>query len=99
MAEEIQFDENRNIIEPGTVSDDSLDEEEVIVTDANGVALQDGDSIIAIKWLPVKWWTDIKKWEKFTNIRLTDDPSHISVNTKKNGKMFLKVEFFKLCPK
>gem|GEM_PF-4820148 len=49
MAEEIQFDENRNIIEPGTVSDDSLDEEEVIVTDANGVALQDGDSIIAIK--------------------------------------------------
>jgi len=77
MAEEIQFDENRNIIEPGTVSDDSLDEEEVIVTDANGVALQDGDSIIAIKWLPVKWWTDIKKWEKFTNIRLTGEKKEV----------------------
>lgn len=93
MTDEVQFDENRNIIEPGTTTDDEMSDD--VFVDANGTPLSDGDSIIAIKGLPVKGWTDIKKWEKFTNIRLTDDPTHISVNTKKNGKMFLKVEFFK----
>ncbi len=94
MSDEIQFDENRNIIEPGSAKDEDYPEED-LVKDANGQQLQDGDSIIAIKWLAVKWGSDIKKGDKFTNIRLTDDPTHISVNTKKNGKMFLKVEFFK----
>jgi len=98
MSDEVQFDENWNIIEPGTISEsDASDEMKVL--DANWNTLVDGNTIIAIKGLSVKGGTDIKKWEKFTNIRLTDDPKHISVNTKKNGKMFLKVEFFKLSTK
>lgn len=93
MSEEVQFDENRNIIESGDTTNDG---EDIIQTvDINGSMLSDGDTLIAIKWLAVKGGTDIKKWDKFTNIRLTDDPTHISVNTKQNGKMFLKTEFFK----
>ena len=100
MSDEIQFDENWNVIEPGSASTNTIDDEDMdIVVDANGTPLSDGDSIIAIKGLPVKGGTDIKKWQKYTNIRLTDYPTHISVNTKQNGKIFLKTEFFKLSSK
>jgi uncharacterized Zn ribbon protein len=81
------------MIEPSDSQKEDIQAE--LVVDAHWSSLSDGDTIIAIKWLPVKGGVDIKKWEKFTNIRLTDDPTHISVNTKKNGKMFLKVEYFK----
>ncbi len=94
MVDDVIFDENWNLIEPGTQS--VWDEIETLkVVDSNGTELLDGDSIIAIKWLAVKWWVDIKKWEKFTNIKLIDDETHISVNTNKNWKMFLKVAYFK----
>lgn len=65
------------------------------VFDCNNTPLSPWDSIIAIKWLKVKWGTDIKQWEKFTNISFTDDPTHVQVRTKKNGKMMLRTEFFK----
>ena len=63
---------------------------EIEVFDANGNRLQDGDTAIAIKDLKVKWAPDIKRWDKFTKIRLTDDTELIE-----SGKMVLRTEFFK----
>lgn len=63
---------------------------EIGVFDANGNRLQDGDTVIAIKDLKVKWAPDIKRWDKFTKIRLTDDTELIE-----SGKMVLRTEFFK----
>ena len=67
------------------------DEEMTIeVKDANGNLLQAGDSVAATKDLKVKWASDIKRWDKFKNIRLTDDAELIE-----SGKMVLRCEFFK----
>lgn len=70
------------------------DEEENTSTaatfDANGAPLENGDSVIAIKDLKVKGAPDIKRGDKFKNIKLTDDPIYIE-----SGKMVLKTEFFK----
>ena len=68
------------------------DDEEVTleVKDANGNLLQAGDSVVAIKDLKVKGASDIKRWDKFKNIRLTDDAELIE-----SGKMVLRTEFFK----
>jgi len=52
------------------------------VKDANGNLLQAGDSVVAIKDLKVKWASDIKRWDKFKNIRLT-------VRTFISDKLFL----------
>ena len=60
------------------------------VKDANGNLLQAGDSVVAIRDLKVKWASDIKRWDKFKNIRLTDDSELIE-----SGKMVLRTEFFK----
>jgi len=64
------------------------------IVDCNGTVLSQWDTLIAVKWLPVKWGTDIKKWEKFTNISLWSD-GLVWAKHKKNGKMFLKSEYFK----
>ncbi len=67
------------------------DEDEVIVTkDANWVVLAEWDTVIAIKDLKVKWASDIKRGDKFTKIKLTDDPELIE-----SWKMVLRTEFFK----
>ncbi|MBS9784161.1 PhnA domain-containing protein [Candidatus Gracilibacteria bacterium] len=63
---------------------------EIEVFDANGNRLQSGDSVIAIKPLKIKGGGDIKKGEKFKNIRLTDNPEEIEC-----GKIVLRTEFFK----
>ena len=63
---------------------------EVEVFDTNSVQLFPGDSVIAIKDIKVKWASDIKRWDKFKNIRLTDDADLIE-----SWKMVLRVEFFK----
>ena len=68
----------------------SEDEEQIIVKDANGNILQDGDTVVAIKDLKVKWAKDIKRGDKFPNIRLTDDSELIE-----SWKMVLRTEFFK----
>jgi len=60
------------------------------VRDANGVLLIAGDTVVAIKDLKVKWAADIKRGDKFKNIRLTDDVELIE-----SGKMVLRTEFFK----
>lgn len=89
MSDNFYYDENWNLVE-GTPP-----EEKEPTLDANGNELQVGDNVVAVKNLPVKGGIDIKKGDKFTNISLTDDPEQISAKSKKNGKMFLKTEFFK----
>ena len=66
------------------------DEEQIVIKDANGNILADWDTVVAIKDLKVKWAKDIKRWDKFPNIRLTDEEGIIE-----SGKMVLKTEFFK----
>ena len=70
-----------------------LDDEDTTtleIKDANWNILESWDSVIAIKDLKVKWASDIKRWDKFSNIRLTDDENLIE-----SGKMVLRTEFFK----
>ena len=80
------YDENDDWTWPS--KDD--EEEEIVVKDANGNILQAWDTVVAIKDLAVKWSKDIKRWDKFPKIRLTDDAGLIE-----SGKMVLKTEFFK----
>ncbi len=72
------------------MDDEETTTSEIEVFDANGNRLQDWDTVIAIKDLKVKWAPDIKRWDKFTKIRLTDDTELIE-----SGKMVLRTEFFK----
>lgn len=60
------------------------------VKDCNWNILSQWDTVIAIKDLKVKWANDIKRWDKFKNIRLTDSPDEIE-----SWKMVLRTEFFK----
>lgn len=97
-AEEIYYDEEWNVIPmPLDQWKIHLAEQERAgkVVDAYGTELQSWDSIIAIKPLPVKKWVDIKQWEKFTRIKMTDDPALVVAKHEKNGEMYLRVEFFK----
>lgn len=60
------------------------------VKDCNGNILLDWDTVVATKDLKVKWAGDIKRWDKFPKIKLTDDPELIE-----SWKMVLRTEFFK----
>ena len=72
-----------------TQNDD--EDEQIVVKDANGNVLQEGDSVIAIK--DIKWkGVNIKRWDKFNNISFTDDEWLIYVPKQ---KLYLKTEFFK----
>ena len=66
------------------------DTNNIIVKDCNWNILEAWDTVIAIKDLPVKGGKNIKRWDKFTKIRLTDNPELIE-----SGKMVLRTEFFK----
>jgi protein PhnA len=70
--------------------DDEEENTSLEVKDANWAILQDGDTVIAIKDIKVKWAPDIKRGDKFPKIRLTDDVELIE-----SGKMVLRTEFFK----
>jgi protein PhnA len=63
------------------------------IKDANGNILKEGDTVIAVKDLPVKGWKDIKRGDKFKKIRFEDDGNLLS------GGMVLKPEFFKKAKK
>lgn len=69
---------------------DDDDTTQLEVKDTNWVLLKAGDTVIAIKDLKVNWAPDIKRWDKFKNIRLTDDADLIE-----SWKMVLRTEFFK----
>ena len=64
------------------------------VIDSNGNELQDGDSVIVIKNLPVKGAPKpIKAGTKVKNIRLTDGDHNINCKIDGFGSMSLKSEF------
>lgn len=95
---EIYYDEDWNEIPmPLEERKKHLEEQEKSwkVFDAFGNELQAWDTIIAIKNLPVKWGADIKQWEKFTKIKLTDDATLVLVKHEKNGDLYLRTELFK----
>ncbi len=64
------------------------------ILDSNGNELQDGDSVIIIKDLPVKGSTKaVKAGTKVKNIKLTDGDHNISCKVDGFGAMGLKSEF------
>ena len=72
------------------------DSDAFIVKDANGNILQDGDSVVTIKNLPVKGSSQtIKAGTKVKNIRLVDSDHNIDCKIDGFGAMALKSEFVK----
>jgi len=66
------------------------------VTDANGNALSDGDSVVVIKDLKVKGSSSVVKvGTKVKNIRLVDGDHNIDCKITGIGAMKLKSEFVK----
>ena len=65
-----------------------------VIKDSNGAILQDGDSVVIIKDLPVKGAPKaIKAGTKVKNIRLTDGDHNIDCKVEGFGAMALKSEF------
>jgi protein PhnA len=65
-----------------------------VIKDANGNPLQDGDSVVIIKDLPVKGAPKaIKAGTKVKNIRLTNGDHNIDCKIDGFGAMALKSEF------
>ncbi len=76
--------------------DDVVEEDTLIVKDANGNILQDGDSVIVIKDLPVKGASGpIKAGTKVKKIRLVEGDHNIDCKIEGFGAMALKSEFVK----
>ena len=76
---------------PGEVAKEEAGQ---VVKDANGTPLQDGDSVIVIKDLPVKGAPKpIKAGTKVKNIRLSDGDHNIDCKIEGFGAMALKSEF------
>ena len=68
------------------------DEDALIVKDANGTELQDGDSVTVIKDLKVKGASAVVKvGTKIKNIRLVDSADHHNIDCKVEGIGALKV--------
>ena len=66
------------------------------IFDSNGVELQNGDTVMVIKDLPVKGAPKpVKAGTKVKNIRLTDGDHNISCKIDGFGAMGLKSEFVK----
>lgn len=77
---------------PNEVEDEDL----FIVKDSNGNILQDGDSVVVIKDLPVKGASGpIKSGTKVKNIRLVEGDHNIDCKITGFGAMALKSEFVK----
>ena len=71
-------------------------EEAFIVKDSNGNILQDGDTVVTIKNLPVKGTSQtIKAGTKVKHIRLVDSDHNIDCRIEGFGAMALKSEFVK----
>lgn len=74
--------------------DEVMEENALVVKDANGNLLKDGDSVIVIKNLPVKGATaPIKAGTKVKNIRLSEGDHNIDCKITGFGAMALKSEF------
>lgn len=76
--------------------DITSDEDEFIVKDSNGNILQNGDTVVVIKNLPVKGSPQgIKAGTKVKSIRLVDRDHNIDCKIDGFGAMALKSEFVK----
>lgn len=70
--------------------------DETVVKDANGTILQDGDSVVIVKDLPVKGAPKpIKAGTKVKNIRIVEGDHNIDCKVDGFGAMALKSEFVK----
>ncbi|GIL21529.1 MAG: hypothetical protein BroJett042_00420 [Bacteroidota bacterium] len=79
--------ENTPATETETIADD-------VVKDANGTILQNGDTVIIIKDLPVKGSSKpIKSGTKVKNIKLTHGDHNIDCKVEGFGAMGLKSQF------
>ncbi|MFM7023919.1 MAG: zinc ribbon domain-containing protein YjdM [Flavobacteriales bacterium] len=68
----------------------------LVVKDSNGAILQDGDTVVVIKDLPVKGYSkNIKAGTKVKNIRLTEGDHNIDCKVEGFGSMALKSIFVK----
>ena len=77
-------------------AEEPAEESGLVVKDANGNILQNGDSVIVVKNLPVKGMTQgIKAGTKVRNIRLVDGDHNIDCKIDGFGAMGLKSEFVK----
>ena len=73
------------------ITNDAADADSPIVKDANGNALQDGDTVVLIKDLPVKGAPKpIKAGTKVKNIKLTTGDHNIDCKIEGFGAMALK---------
>ncbi len=73
-----------------------VEETGLVVKDSNGAILQDGDSVVVIKDLPVKGAPKpVKAGTKVKNIRLTEGDHNIDCKIDGFGSMALKSEFVK----
>lgn len=74
----------------------SATEPSFVVKDSNGNILQNGDTVVTIKNLPVKGASQsIKAGTKVKNIRLVDSDHNIDCKIDGFGAMALKSEFVK----
>lgn len=72
----------------------SLEADSSVVKDANGTVLQDGDTVVTIKDLPVKGSSKpIKAGTKVKNIKLTSGDHNIDCKVEGFGAMALKSVF------
>lgn len=78
------------------LSDGDAESEELVVNDANGNRLSDGDTVTVIKDLKVKGSSSsVKVGTKVKNIRLVDSDHDIDCKIEGFGAMKLKSEFVK----
>lgn len=76
--------------------DESAEDDNDVVKDANGNVLQSGDSVVVIKDLPVKGAPKpVKSGTKVKNIRLVEGDHNIDCKIDGFGSMALKSEFVK----
>jgi protein PhnA len=79
-----------------SLEEDVTADQEFVVKDSNGNILQNGDSVVVIKNLPVKGSPQgIKAGTKVKNIRLVDSDHNIDCKIDGFGAMALKSEFVK----
>lgn len=73
-----------------------VDENALVVKDANGNVLEDGDTVVVLKNLPVKGANGpVKAGTKVKNIKLRDSDHNIDCKIDGFGAMGLKSEFVK----
>ena len=76
--------------------ENAISAEAFIVKDSNGNVLQNGDTVVTIKNLPVRGSSQsIKAGTKVKNIRLVDSDHNIDCKIDGFGAMALKSEFVK----